>query len=70
MEYELSGAPGFALGTSAIPKTHCLPLPTLSVGPVAPQTAGVASLLLIQGQPSSLQRGEAAVPGEMLHDFF
>lgn len=28
-EYELSGSPGFALGTSAMPQSHCLALPTL-----------------------------------------
>lgn len=71
-KYELKGSPGFAPGALAAPKLRCLALPASCVGPAAPGTAGVASLLCVQGQPSSLpslQRGEVAVPGETSHDF-
>lgn len=69
MEYELSGSPGFELGNSAIPKTlsglaHLVSRASGSSdcrGGKAPPHTGPAQLL---------QRGEAAVPGEMFHDFF
>ena len=71
-KHELNGSPGFALGALAAPEQCCLVLPASHVGPAAPETAGVASLFCVRGQPGSLpslRRGEAAVPGEMSHDF-